>query len=591
MREGDEPRTGSKLFSGTRRPWRCRLFSGTRRPWRCRLFSGTRRPWRCRLPAGPRPGLPTLLAAVVIGALFLLHLRRWAFWCDDAFISFRFAHNLGQHGELVYNLAPFERVEGYTNFLWVLILGLGDALGLLPERLAPILTATSSLAALLLVALIGAQLRRRFGPGQATSTHAFEPCDLLAPALLVTLPEFVVWGSSGLETSFALALGLLAVWLWLGGRIELAAVATAATGLTRPDGMLWIAAFGLGWLVVVGLERPRAAIPWRRVAVATIWFVLPLAAALAFRRVYYGEWLPNTWAVKQHGAALRDVYGVGYLEFWAVNLGLVTLAPLSMLLRPRHAMLLLPIVVQLAWAWSIGGDFMAYGRFLLPATTLLALLLGLVLAEFRVARAWTKTAWWVLAAVLILANAGRIPARLQADRADAHLHLDQHSPGFESVDAMHRFALVRLTAGRLLAERVPEDTLITVGAAGALPYASSLPAFDSYGLVDPGVVAVAKPQTQGARPGHQLYPPIEYMKSHGPDLMCHVGYAGEPLPPPGLDRRMRAGREWTGWACVETGPIADRRAEGGVIASHVYCCLRPRDRFTELDESLLRRPE
>jgi arabinofuranosyltransferase len=534
---------------------------------------------------------------MAIGVAFLVHLRQWAFWCDDAFISFRYARNLGQHGELVYNLAPYERVEGYTNFLWVLILGLFDALGLVPERVAPILTAMSSLAALMLVALIGAQLRRRFGPtskSKPASAGAFELCDLLAPALLVTVPEFVVWGSSGLETSFALALGLLAVWLWLGGRIELAAVATAATGLTRPDGMLWIAAFGLGWLVVVGLERRRVggpSIAWRRVAIAAASFVLPLAAALAFRRVYYGEWLPNTWAVKQHGAALRDVYGVGYLVFWAVNLGLVALAPFLLLLRPRHSMLLLPILVQLIWAWSIGGDFMAYGRFLLPATTLLALLLGLVLAEFRQARPWTKHAWAVLVALLLLASAARIPARLEADRADAHLHLDDHLPGFESVDAMHRFAVVRLAAGRLLAERVPEDTLLTVGAAGAMPYASMLPALDSYGLVDPGVVASTKPRTQGARPGHQLHASIDYMKSHGPDLMCHVGYAGERLPPPGLDRRMAAGREWTGWACVETGPIADARADGGVIASHVYCCLRPRDRFAELDESLLRRPE
>lgn len=534
-----------------------------------------------------------MLAAVAIGVAFLVHLREWSFWCDDAFISFRYAHNLGQHGELVYNLAPHERVEGYTNFLWVLVLGLGDAVGIRPETLAPILTATASLAALWLVACIGAQLRRRFGPVQARGgTSAFELQDLLAPALLVTVPEFVVWGSSGLETSFALALGLLSVWLWLDGRMTGAAVAAAATGLTRLDGLMWIAAFGIGWLAVVGLERRGrggASVPWRRVAIASATFVLPLAAAFVFRRVYYGEWLPNTWAVKQHGAALRDVYGVGYLKFWAGSLRLVWLAPLLLLLRPRHLPLGLPIVAQLVWAWSIGGDFMAYGRFLLPATTLLALWIGLALAEVRPLRSWTKPAWWVVAAALVIASASRIPARLQADRADAHMNLDEHSPGFESVDAMHRFAVVRLAAGRSLAERVPADTLITVGAAGAMPYASQLPAIDSYGLIDAGVVANSKPRTQGARPGHQLQPTLAYMKSREPDLMCHVGYAGTRLPPRSLDRRMGADRSWTGWACVETGPIADARAEGGLIESHVYCCLRPRDRFIELDESSLRR--
>ena len=525
-------------------------------------------------------GLASVLAALAIGVAFLVHLRQWAFWCDDAFISFRYAHNLGQHGELVYNLAPYERVEGYTNFLWVLVLGLGDAVGVMPERLAPILTAIASLAALFLVALISAQLRR---------ASRFELIDLVAPALLVTVPEFVVWGSSGLETSFALALGLASVWLWLGGRIELAALAAAATGLTRLDGLLWIAAFGIGWLVVVGLERRREggpSIPWRRVAIASLMFVLPLAASLVFRRAYYGEWMPNTWAVKQHGASLRDVYGVGYLEFWAVSLKLIWLSPLLVLMRPRHLPVVLPIAVQVIWAWSIGGDFMAYGRFLLPATTLIAVWIGLALTELRELRAWTKIPAWVIAAILVIASASRIPARLQTDRSEPHLHLDEHSPGFESVDAMHRFAVVRLTAGRLLAASIPPDTLITVGAAGALPYASQLPAIDSYGLIDRGVVAAAEPRTQGARPGHQLQPPLDYMKSRNPDLMCHVGYAGERLPPPGLDRRMGARADWTGWACVETGPITDAR---GSIPSHVYCCLRPRDRFDDLDESKLRR--
>ena len=44
--------------------------------------------------------------------------RSWHFLYDDAYISFRYARNLIEHGELVWNLG--ERVEGYTNFLHVL---------------------------------------------------------------------------------------------------------------------------------------------------------------------------------------------------------------------------------------------------------------------------------------------------------------------------------------------------------------------------------------------------------------------------------------------------------------------------------------
>ncbi len=545
-----------------------------------------------------RPPLATLLTALVIAIGLLVHLRAWAFVCDDAFISFRYARNLADHGELAYNLAPHERVEGYTNFLWVLLLAAGDALGLAPERLAPVLTAAASLVSLLLVALLGAALRRRFGPGEP-APQAFAPIDLFAPALLVIWPEFVVWASSGLETSLALALALASMFAWLRGRIELAALFAALAGLTRLDALLAIAALGLAWLVLVSFEKPRkpAPIPWRRVAIASLVFLAPLLAALAFRKLYYGAWLPNTWAVKHHGALLRDSYGLGYLKFWAAGLALWWYAPLLVLLRPRALILVLPILAQLAWAWSVGGDFMAYARFLLPATTLLALLLGLALAEARellrrhVPAAWFEQTSVVLALVLLLPAALRLPERIAADREHAHLHLrdDPSEPGFEGVTAMHRFAAIRRAAGAAFAQQLPRETVVTVGAAGAMPYASGFVTYDAYGLVDPSVVATTQPRREGARPGHQLHASLATMLAHGPDLLCHIGYAGERRPPRSLARRMGAPRGWTGWACVETGPIPDPRAESGALPNHYYCCIRPVDRFAELDPNRRRR--
>ena len=43
---------------------------------------------------------------------------------DDAYISFRYARHLADGHGLVWNVG--ERVEGYTNFLWTLLLGLLD---------------------------------------------------------------------------------------------------------------------------------------------------------------------------------------------------------------------------------------------------------------------------------------------------------------------------------------------------------------------------------------------------------------------------------------------------------------------------------
>ena len=51
---------------------------------------------------------------------YCAHAFSYIFLNDDAYISMRYAHHWAHHGEIVYNLG--ERVEGYTNFLWVAIL-------------------------------------------------------------------------------------------------------------------------------------------------------------------------------------------------------------------------------------------------------------------------------------------------------------------------------------------------------------------------------------------------------------------------------------------------------------------------------------
>ena len=65
------------------------------------------------------------LRVVTLGTLFLAALTAWqfaspAFAIDDAWISFRIARNLLEHGALTFNLGR-PPVEGMTNFLWTLL--------------------------------------------------------------------------------------------------------------------------------------------------------------------------------------------------------------------------------------------------------------------------------------------------------------------------------------------------------------------------------------------------------------------------------------------------------------------------------------
>jgi hypothetical protein len=111
------------------------------------------------------------------------------FLADDAFISFRYARHLADGLGLVWN--PGERVEGYTNFLWVALLAGGMLAGASPEVLSVILGIASGVALLGMLVAFGA---RRLG-----WRHPYVYGPVLA---LGVSRSFTAWCSSGLETRF-----------------------------------------------------------------------------------------------------------------------------------------------------------------------------------------------------------------------------------------------------------------------------------------------------------------------------------------------------------------------------------------------------
>jgi hypothetical protein len=71
-----------------------------------------------------------------------------SFLCDDAFITFRYARNLANGLGPVFNAG--ERVEGYTDFLWMILLSGVIKLGGSPERWSQILAIAFSLGTILI---------------------------------------------------------------------------------------------------------------------------------------------------------------------------------------------------------------------------------------------------------------------------------------------------------------------------------------------------------------------------------------------------------------------------------------------------------
>jgi arabinofuranosyltransferase len=255
-------------------------------------------------------GLVLLALVLVLGADALWIL------VDDAFIAFRHVSNARDGHGLVWNAPPFLPVEGYTSFLWCLVLwAVWSGLGIEPPDAANVLSIACGLGSLAVVAGVLFRLRDRGG------ARVHDAVVFAALAAVATNRTFLQWLTSGLETAL-FNLGTLG-WLVLAFRAPqrrtarwLAAwAATAAlVALTRPDGLLLVAAtLAVALAAACGGERS-----WRATA-AALAPLLAVALHVAWRRAFYGEWLPNTYHAKV-GAPWPEA-GARYLACFAVEHG------------------------------------------------------------------------------------------------------------------------------------------------------------------------------------------------------------------------------------------------------------------------------
>ena len=76
----------------------------------------------------------SIYLSLLIGAFALYKAITQHWVCDDAFISFRYAKNLKEGLGLVYNSGEF--VEGFTNFLWTILISVGMNFNLDPIHIS-----------------------------------------------------------------------------------------------------------------------------------------------------------------------------------------------------------------------------------------------------------------------------------------------------------------------------------------------------------------------------------------------------------------------------------------------------------------------
>jgi hypothetical protein len=426
---------------------------------------------------------------------------------DDSYISFRYANNLVRGAGLVFN--PGERVEGYTNFLWVLLAAAAIRLGQNPLTTLVVLGVATYLGS---IACAVALAVRSEAPHR--SSRIFP---LLLVSLLVLVPGYASFAGTGLETPFV---GLLILLIGVLGHLMrptratrvLAAVVSLALVLTRLDGVLAVVASGAA-MVAAGVRDRR---PLLRTVLDAVKTYGATAAGtivyLAWKKAYYGDILPNTYYAKAADGLHFDAgfaYLTAFLQSYPSTLVLlVLLAGAALMARGRELSFLLygsfAVALHFAYILKVGGDFMEY-RFMWEAWPLLV-------------------CGAIVGAQVISVRARAVPAAaaLLAVAVSGAPTILEKKFGMQSLPQMSSYAELGERVGSALGHALPPGTTVATTLAGTAYFMPDVTTIDQWGLNDRFVAHQTlhhfiEVEGFNAR-GHLKYAPLDYLLSRSVNL-------------------------------------------------------------------------
>jgi len=447
-----------------------------------------------------------LAGLVVALAAYVAHARLyWAWTEDDAFISFRYAKHVAEGTGFVFN--PGERVEGYSNFTWVVLSAGALRAGIDPEAAAKWAGLFFGLGCVVL----SWQLARRMTPPAGVVA-------LLAALHLAISPVLVQHSVNGLETvfyAFLLVASVLLAAAEPGRLVRVGLIATTVTlAMTRPEGP-FVAAVVLAARAGLAAAGRR---PWRPAGADAVIAGALYLVYFAWRWHYFGLPLPNTFYAKVQGGTHGLIDGVQYLVSFVrdtggaffLGLGFV---PLVLGRAGRH------YAIALAAAGAIvvftvvsGGDWMFHYRFFAHG---MPVFIALAAAGLDRVLAWPQPGSWralgasVTAAALLLvthlsiANTELGIARTVLPALARHNYLSQN---YEEL-------------GRWFHDNTPPGSSIAISDVGAVGYFSDRRILDMFGLIDPHIAHLRGRMHYKADP--------KYILSKNPDYIVLVSLNDE----------------------------------------------------------------
>jgi hypothetical protein len=400
---------------------------------------------------------------------------------DDAYILYRYADHMAAGRGIVFN-PDGPPAEGATDFLWLVLLAAGVALG---GDVALVSLGLNALGAAVAAYLIA---RLSWGAMERPPRARLSLCVALPSTFLTGGALAGYWGFSSMLYS-ALILLLFAVAVEARGRMVLLVPAVGVTvALLRPDGVVIGVAFAL-----LGLLQAREERLLRAYVVATALCAAGATAYFIWRWNYFGLPIPLPLYVKQNsglagGGLLGALPGLRENVDWFFDprgpkflvAGAIGLVVMGRLWRDggfwRLVIAMLPLgLLIVTLGFAVQSQNVAL-RFQAPAY--LAMVYFLVSAAARVIdeRRQALAQWLAVA----LVAAAVVPAGRAGVRA-----IEEHRRGMWT------------TYLEALAPRIgpllPSDSIIALTEAGVVPYWTSASVADIVGLNYPP--AAVRPQT------------------------------------------------------------------------------------------------
>jgi len=230
--------------------------------------------------------------ALAVGVFVALCVSFYKFTVDDAYISLRYARNLANGYGLVFSTDGSRPVEGYTNFLWVLLetplylLRLSDSLILHCIKIAGIAFGVG-------VILLTYRMTRLFTQDNRAG--------LFACLFLAAVPQLSFWAIGGLETTMYMFWLLAGVYFYMveerDNRVHiLSMLFLTLAALTRWEGVLVVLALIL-WEAATHVWNRHKGDRLRglgKLIPGIIVFALIYGAYFLWRYNFYGYLFPNT---------------------------------------------------------------------------------------------------------------------------------------------------------------------------------------------------------------------------------------------------------------------------------------------------------